>query len=100
MTNPNSARRTPEQWHTIIDDFSASPLSGAAFCKQHQIQYASFSKWRIKLLSSAKTVQPTRQTSSSFIDLASLTDQNTQDTMTWHITLKLGNGVELVLSQA
>ena len=100
MTKPNSTRRTPEQWHAIIDDFSGSDLSGSAYCKQHQIQYASFSKWRQKLRPSTKAVQLVRQTSNSFIDLASLTDQKTQDAPAWHITLKLGNGVELVLSQA
>jgi hypothetical protein len=100
MTQRTYARRTQSQWHAIINDFSTSDLSGAAFCKQHQIQYASFCKWRQKLLPSTNSVLPNQPSSNAFIDLASLTDAKDPHDSTWHITLKLGNGVELVLSQS
>lgn len=99
MTQPTYTRRTQAQWHAIINDFATSDLSGAAFCKQHQIQYASFCKWRQKLLPATKAVIPDLPSSNGFIDLASLADANDQQSSAWHITLKLGNGVELVLSQ-
>ena len=99
MTNPNSTRRTSEQWHSIINDFSTSALSGAAYCKQHQIQYASFCKWRQKILPSTNTQQSSTP-SKPFIDISAMSHQHVQESSAWHITLKLGNGVELVLSQA
>lgn len=92
MSNSNYTRRTPEQWQAIINDFSASDLSGAQFCKQKNIQYASFCKWRQRLLNHQDvSAEP------AFLDLSSLAGGATDPT--WHITLKLGNGVELVLSQ-
>lgn len=100
MTHTTYIRRTQAQWRSIIDDFATSDLSGAAFCKQHQIQYASFCKWRQKLLPATNAILPDHPSSNAFIDLASLADANGQQSSAWHITLKLGNGVELVLSQA
>jgi len=34
-----SPRKTQEQWHAIVDDFSASNLSAPEFCKQQNIQH-------------------------------------------------------------
>jgi len=97
MSNPAYTRRTPEQWQSIVTDFAASQLSGAAFCKQHHIQYASFCKWRQKLKFSSSHSEPT-PLATSFLDLSTLPSMDNGNH--WHITLKLGNGVELVLSQA
>lgn len=93
MSNSNSIRRTPEQWQSIINDFSASDLSGAQFCKQKNIQYAGFCKWRQRLLNN-----PDAPAEPAFLDLSALAGNSTSPT--WNITLKLGNGVELVLSQS
>ena len=37
-------------WQQYIDAWQASDLSGAAFCKQHDLNYAQFNYWRKKLL--------------------------------------------------
>ncbi len=89
--------RSREHWQSIIDDFNTSTLSGPKFCEQHKIPYGSFSKWRQKL-SATEPLDKTNSSDASFLDLSSLADS--QSDSQWHITLKLGNGVELVLSQS
>ena len=92
MTNQTSHQRRPRsEWQAIIESFSRSGLSGAQFCKTQDIQYAAFCKWRQQLLPQAKPAP-------SFIDLTTLPTDSC-DTR-WRITLKLGNGVELLLNQA
>jgi putative transposase len=89
--------RTAKQWQSIIDDFLSSDLSAPKFCEQHNLPYGSFAKWRLKLLPTA-TQPDTKTAASSFIDLSTLSPLDNQHD--WNITLKLGNGVELVLSQS
>jgi putative transposase len=91
-----SPRRTPEQWTASVTDFLASGLSAPNFCKQQNISYAGFSKWRQRL--ATKNIVQTRDNdqSASFIDVSALVNESTH----WNITLKLGNGVELILNQA
>ena len=36
-------------WQQHIDAWQASDVSGAAFCKQHDLNYAQFNYWRKKL---------------------------------------------------
>lgn len=91
-----SPRKTPEQWRAIVEDFSTSGLSAPNFCKQENIQYASFSKWRKRLSTTQTEPVSSNEQVASFIDVSALVNENTN----WHITLKLGNGVELVLNQA
>ncbi len=89
--------RTRDQWQTILDDFVASGLSAPQFCKQHNLPYGSFANWRQKL-SVSTTTNATEPSPASFLDLSALAGASSENH--WHITLKLGNGVELVLSQA
>lgn len=91
-----SKRRSSQQWQAIIERFDQSNLSGAQFCRDNHIAYASFCKWRHKLsrshlLGSAPSATP------DFIDLSSLSQP---DSSGWHIVLKLGDGLELCLSQS
>lgn len=94
MNQPRHQRRTVEQWQTIINTFSTSGLSGTQFCKQQDIKYASFSKWRKRLSEAEDTLKPGLP--ESFLDISALSNGNSGH---WNITLKLGNGVELILSQ-
>ncbi len=91
-------RCSPEQWQNLIDQFHQSGLSGAKFCREYNITYANFCKWRQKL-SPHSAVSDTRQP--GFIDLNLLSQSPTGQTRTppWHIVLKLGDGIELCLSQ-
>lgn len=92
-------RRSPEQWHSIIEQQLESGLSAPQFCKEQNIGYASFCVWKRRIQSehSGASVESTRAKPAQFIDLSSLSHS---DTAGWRITLRLGNGVELELSQA
>lgn len=91
--------RSRDQWQAIISDFSASGLSGVAFCSQNNLPYASFSKWRSRLTSNqAPDLQSDHNSAASFLDFSALSSGS--QSSHWNITLKLGNGVELVLSQS
>ncbi len=92
-------RRSPELWQNLVDQFHQSGLSGAKFCREYNITYANFCKWHQKL-SAHSAVSDTTQP--GFIDLSLLSPSPALETHTppWHIVLKLGNGVELCLSQA
>ena len=97
MNNTNYQRRSPEQWKSIIDDFTNNDLSGPQYCQQHNIKYASFCKWRQRFLS--RTSNEEKPNEAGFMDLSTLINTDS-DRSSWHITLKLGHGVELVLKQS
>ena len=96
MTDPKYRRRTQADWQQIINQFQESGLSGARFCKQQEIPYASFSKWRQRLLgmSSEPASSLTQTQKPDFIDLTQLS--SACDGLS--ITLKLGNDIELLLT--
>lgn len=92
--------RSATQWQSILNDFQASGLSAPKFCEQNAISYASFAKWRHKLSASTRlgtNLNSGHLTAEPFLDLSTLPSSSTDKP--WHITLKLGDGVELVLSQ-
>ena len=102
---PTSAKRrthrTASQWQILIDDYHLSGLSGPRFCKARDLGYASFCKWRQRLTCSAEqhhanTATAVAAPAPSFIDLTTLAGSREPS---WNIVLKLGNGIELCLSQ-
>jgi hypothetical protein len=46
MANPH---RTSEQWHQIFEQYNASGMKIAAFCKQQKLNPSSFYAWRKRL---------------------------------------------------
>lgn len=94
MPTTSYQRHSAEFWEEAVTEFNQSTLSGAAFCKQKNIAYASFCKWRHKLQSSA--ARPEKPTMPAFIDLQSIAQSKKQP---WRIVLKLDDGIELILSQ-
>ena len=91
MTRPYQ-RKTSEQWLALVDAQQQSSLSGAKFCDQHDISYASFCKWKQRFSSSQ---EPSSNDIPDFVDLSSMASA----TGRWRITLSLGDGVELQLSR-
>jgi hypothetical protein len=91
---PNT-HKNPLDWPSIIANFAQTTQSGAAYCRQHHLPYASFCKYRLALSQSNPNVP---SSAPAFIDLAALTAPQNAAGL-WRITLKLGNGVELQLSQ-
>ena len=47
MPQPQSKRA--KLWQQRIDAFHSSNLSGAAFCREHDLSYQSFMAWKKKL---------------------------------------------------
>ena len=45
-------------WQQHVDAWQASDLSGAAFCKQHDLNYAQFNYWRRKFQSIETVAKP------------------------------------------
>lgn len=95
--NSSTVRRSQAQWQAIIDEFQQSGLSGTKFCSKNTIPYASFSKWRQRL--TKRPAKSSEKPTTDFIDLG-LLHGHPNISGNWQITLKLGNGVELCLSQA
>ena len=89
-----SPRRTPEQWHTLVEQWQSSGQSAARFCEANAIGYASFCHWRKRLADEqSQPIEP----DVSFIDISALSSPG--EGRVWNIVLSLGNGVELRLSQ-
>lgn len=88
-----SSRRTPAQWQNLIEQWQHSGQPATQFCKDNEVAYASFCKWRQRLNGEQAPVGP--DAAPRFIDLGALQS----DAHHWHIVLSLGNGVELKLSQ-
>lgn len=86
-------RLSAQQWQAFVEQQATSDLSAPKFCQQQNISYASFIKWRQKFSASSAEAKPSSQTG-DFVDLSSLAGSGA-----WNITLCLGNGVELRLSQ-
>jgi hypothetical protein len=97
MANPRQ-RRDQSQWQQLIDQQLRSGLSGAAFCREHDVAYASFMGWRKRL----GDVEPP-SSSPSFIELTApvTTTQNAPATASAQgscelcVELTLGPGIEL-----
>ena len=98
MSNPRTPRRSAEQWQALIEQWQQSGQSAKAFCREHDLGYASFCQWRKRL---ASANEPTRSSGQgaqepAFVDLASLASSGAGG---WDIVLSLGDGVELRLSR-
>ena len=94
-------RRTHEQWLTIHADWKQSGLSAPAYCESAGISYPSFQNFRKRLERSECGDSKTQlQSPPTFIDLGSLGTPSSSNASGWNIVLRLGNGVELELSQA
>lgn len=93
--NPYS-RRTPEQWQAIVAEQAISQLSAPQFCKDNNIAYASFSKWR-KKLELAVAIKP-EQNDPPFVELTA-SQSHDQMTQQWHIELDLAPGVQLRIAR-
>ena len=97
MKHIKRSHHTPEQRQQLVAQFNQSTSSSTEFCKTHGIAYSSFYKWcktyNVSESVSVKSASPSPQ----FIDLQALAVPHQG---AWSIVLKLGNGVELLLSQA
>jgi transposase-like protein len=96
MKHTYRTRKTPEQLQKLVAQFNQSTLSSVEFCKTHGLAYSSFYKWCKKYNAGKEAPVKNTSPSAQFIDLQALA---TPHHGAWRIILKLGNGVELLLSQ-
>lgn len=96
-THRHRPRQTPEQIQSLVTQFHQSELSSAVFCKKYGIAYSSFYKWCKKYPTSVPATINRPSPQAQFIDLQAMAAPHHG---AWNIVLKLGNGVELLLSQA
>ena len=96
MPSQKYSRRSAPAWAELIEQYQRSGLSGAQFCREQTLPYASFCKWRQRILNSDDAPAASAVPESSFVELDQWSDTPERP---WRITLKLGNGVELLLSQ-
>ena len=93
-TKPKRARRTPAEWQRVIDEQTRSGLSQERFCRQHNIGFSSFYRWKEKL---AEGVRHHSTRESRFIELPPLASVPASR---WDIELDLGHGMVLRLRRA
>jgi hypothetical protein len=90
-------RRTSGQWLTLVEAQKQSGLSAPRYCEQHELSYASFCKWRQRFAQAQS-----RESGAAVAELPDFVDFSELAASApgrWHITLSLGDGVELKLSR-
>lgn len=56
MGTARRARRTAEQWATLVEEFAQSGLNEIQFCSERDLGLSSFRKWRYRIR--AKATKP------------------------------------------
>ena len=99
MAHPRAARKSLTQWQALVSQYESSGLSVSEFCTTHNIGYVSFCRWR-KRIQEASDDQNNRE-AEAFVNLADFEVAKSEPRQeNWNITLNLGNGMQLILSQA
>lgn len=86
-------RRTPEQWKSLVSEQQKSELSAPQFCKQFNIAYASFSKWKSRIVTD-KINKP--EALPAFIEVESEASMQKN----WAVELDLGTGMVLRIASS
>jgi hypothetical protein len=81
VSTNGKARRSPEEWRSVINRFETSGLSTRAFCRQEEVTLSSLMRWRRKLVSA--------DAESRFVDV---TPPVARTTPGWAIEVELPNG--------
>lgn len=87
-----SSHRTAEQWQSFVSQHKASGLSAPKFCEQHDIAYASFSKWRKRLTEPTESAEPP-----AFIEL---TTPSQPEPQSWAVELEIAGTMVLRIAKA
>jgi putative transposase len=107
MKSTRRPRQSAAQWQRLVRQQVASGLSASAFCKRHDLSYASFIQWRSRLrqgnapvISGSAVVSepPLPVESAPFIELTA-PQALPGAAECWLIELDLGGGVQLRIAQ-
>ena len=77
-------------WQQTLADWTASGLSGAAFCREHALSYCRFIYWRQKL-NDRREPNDSAQAGPGFARVAPVADDDTPD----GLTVSLPGGVSI-----
>lgn len=94
MNTKQKQHRSASEWQALLSEFEDSQMSATQFCKHHHLSVSSFYQWRNRL-NGQPPAKSADKPMPSFIDLGDLSEGSGR----WAIVLRLGNGVELSLSQ-
>jgi hypothetical protein len=84
-------RRSPEQWHQILDELESSGLSRSAFCRQKGLL--------AETLRQAERRVGRHEQRARFVELSSPALLDDEPRRRWDIELELGDGVVLRLGR-
>lgn len=96
-------RYDQNHWQQLIDDQAKSGLSGAQFCREQDVAYASFMNWRKRLQNSS--MQSGAVSENTFVELTApipTTDTSHTDVEPEShlcVELSLGAGIELRITR-
>jgi len=102
-----SAQRTrhdQQHWQQLVDKHAHSGLSGAQFCRKHQVAYASFMSWRKQLGGAA--LQQGSESQTTFVELTAPSpipeNSHADSALASHVCveLTLGAGIELRMTRS
>lgn len=83
-------KRSEAEWRALLNEFEASGLTEAEFCRREKVSRTTFIKWKQRLASSAEaTVRP------SFIELPALSERQRTVLSSGEFELSLPGGVQL-----
>lgn len=95
---PTRTRRTPEQWHELVEQQRASGLSIAEFARQEDLKYQTFFQWCKKIPVSPQESIYLNSAFPDFIEIGTA-DTSAKAAADWLVELDLGNGVCLRVQQ-
>ena len=96
IKNPH-ARRTPQQWQQLVNEFDPCHQSLHAYCKKKSIGSSSFYKWKAKL---NKPDSAEKEEPPAFIPIKMPSQAIMHPASGWDVELELGHGLVLRISQS
>jgi hypothetical protein len=95
MKTTQRIHRSHAQWREIFTQFEASRLSAAAFCKQQDMSYGTFMRWRQRMDSPARDTAPVPGDDWLPIEVSADAPGDHRATNGWDIELALPGGIQL-----
>ena len=92
MSYPSCQKRSPEQWHELVEAQAASGQSQAALCAAHGLSKSSFGLWKRRVRASSSTGGAPLPVAPLFTPLSGAANA-TQAAADWDVELDLGDGV-------
>ena len=97
-------RYDQSHWQQLVDKQAQSGLSGAQFCREHHVAYASFMSWRKRLQN--VPMQPSVTPHSTFVELTApipapeVPQAQIEPDSPLCVELTLGAGIELRITRS